>query len=551
MNFSQNYTVGFTECKDPKKLFLTNLWKSVYNLCLSVRNLRSLLLIFATYFIQFPSFFAQDTLLVHYSNTITKEELSAHVYRLASVEFEGRFTGSRGQLKAEKYITGEFKRFGLEMPMISGRPSYTQEFALDNCRWKDQALFVDTKKLNVGKDFLFLSDPVNITGTFPVIFSGYGIEDSAYSDMEGLDVSGKIMVVFAGEPRNEDGISLISGEEHISKKGYYFEKEALASAKGAAGIVIIPGDHRDIRRYLKNRQYYDEQPHLTYPAGEEDPESLSQGFSAFMNVKSAARMLDEKPSGLRAVRQEMQDSKKTAAGRFEHKVQIAATSLCFPLKTANVIGIVEGTDLKNETVVIVAHYDHLGMKGGEIFYGADDNATGTAAIMEVAEAFALAAADGYRPRRTLVFLAATAEEIGLFGSRYYSEHPVLVPDSAYACINIDMIGRTSEKFGPAPEYISGFVYLSPGLLEISRENCARMATGLADKIELKKHVNRVSDHYNFAARGIPSIFYHTGLHSDYHKPTDTADKILYDRMEKIVQTIFATAWELANREGKL
>jgi Zn-dependent M28 family amino/carboxypeptidase len=213
--------------------------------------------------------------------------------------------------------------------------------------------------------------------------------------------------------------------------------------------------------------------------------------------------------------------------------------------------MVEGSDLSAGAVVVIAHYDHLGRSGDEIFHGADDNATGTAAVMEIAQAFGLAAEQGYRPRRTLIFIAASAEELGLYGSRYYTEHPLVPLDSTVACLNIDMIGRGSRKFSLTDDYIGGYVFLSKELLEVSEAGCKLTAPALADKIEYRKAIRGGSDHYHFATHGVPSIFYHTGLHSDYHKPSDTPDKILYDRMELIVRAIFATAWELANREERV
>ncbi len=186
-----------------------------------------------------------------------------------------------------------------------------------------------------------------------------------------------------------------------------------------------------------------------------------------------------------------------------------------------------------------------------IYYGADDNASGTSALMEIAEAFSVAAQAGIRPRRTVIFLAASAEELGLYGSKYYAEHPVISLDSTYACVNIDMIGRASTKLAGFPEYISGYAYVSEEILEVSQESNILMANDLEDRIEYRAHIRGGSDHYYFARHGIPSLFYFEGFHEDYHEPTDTPDKILYDRMEKIVRAIFATTWQLANRGEEL
>jgi hypothetical protein len=489
--------------------------------------------------------------MFHYSRSITKEELSTHVYKLASPEFEGRFTGSRGLFRAKDYITAEFEKAGLSKPEIYGKPTYSQDFTLDECLWMDQRMAIDGADTKVGVDFLFLSDPVDIRGDFPVVFAGFGIEDSMYSDFGDIDVKGKIMLAFTGEPMDEEGISYISGRKEISRKGYYFSKAAIAAEKGAEGVFIISRKKADYKKFLKARDYYDPKPNISYPVKDNETIIHKQAFSAYMNVKTAARLVDQKPKELIAALHEMEEGRKTTAGRFTGEVSIDASSECHSLPTSNVIGIIEGSDLKQQAVVVVAHYDHLGMDREGIYFGADDNASGTAAVMELAGAFAMAAKDGVRPRRTIIFLAVSAEELGLYGSKYYSQNPLISLDSTYACVNIDMIGRIGRKLESTPDYISGYAYLSLGLLEVSRKNCSLAAPGLEDRIEFRRNNRGGSDHYYFAKHGIPSMFYFTGFHDDYHETTDTADKILYDRMETIVRAIFATTWDLANREEKL
>jgi hypothetical protein len=551
MDFSQIFTDKSTDCTDHKTVEAKNLCTSVYNLCKSLRNIKAIILSLFVIFSCTTRLSAQDTLPLHYSRTITQQELSEHVYKLASGDFEGRFTGSKGQLKAEDYILNEFKDDGLEAPDISGRPTYVQDFTLDECRWKDQRLRMNGNDFKVGKDFLFLSDPVDIKGTYPVIFAGFGIEDSAYSDFGNIDVKGKIMLVFSGEPQDEEGISVISGTKELSKKAYYFNKSAVAVNKGAAGVIIIARKDSDFRKYIKNRDYYDPKPNISYPSDDEETLKHKDAFSAYMDLKTAARLVKEDPERLAEALQEMEASHISAAGRFKGSIEISASSDCFPLQTANVIGIIEGTDKKSEAVVVVAHYDHLGEERGKIYFGADDNASGTAAVIEIAEAFACAARDGFRPRRTVIFLAVSAEELGLYGSKYYSQNPVISLDSTYACVNIDMIGRAETKLENYPDYISGYAYVSRDILEVARECDTLMAPDLEDRIEFRAGLRGGSDHYYFAKHGIPSLFYFEGFHRDYHQPTDTPDKILYERMEKIVRAIFATTWELANREEKL
>ncbi len=516
--------------------------KSAIYLRKSTRNIFIIVLLYS-------ACYAQDTTYLRYTETITSDELSTHVYTLASEEMEGRFTGSRGMFRAKNYIATEFESYQIKQPVIGDRPTYSQDFALEECRWKDQRLVVDGEEFRVGKDFLFLSDPVSFSGNFPVVFAGFGVDDSVYSDFGNIDVKGKIMLAYSGEPRNSEGNSCITGTREFSKKGYYFSKAAMAANLGAKGVFIISRQKSDYKKFLKAREYYNPKPVITYPRKGEDSLHQKPAFAAYMNVKTAAKLVGEKPAQLQDALKEMESRLQTTAGRFSGQVSIEARSECSALPTANVVGMIEGTDLAHETVVVVAHYDHLGYNVNGIYYGADDNASGTAAVMEIAEAFSLAAQKGLRPRRTVIFLAVSGEELGLYGSKYYTEHPLISLDSTYACVNIDMIGRASRKLENSPDYISGYVYESQELLEVSREACSITAPDLEDRIEYRKSLRGGSDHYYFAEQGIPAIFYFTGFHDDYHEVTDTPDKILYDRMEKIVRTIFATTWELANREG--
>ena len=528
-----------------------NLRISACHLRSSARNIIVLFLILSAYFVQIPLLFAQDTLPLHYSRTITAKELSDHVYRLASGNFEGRYTGSEGQVRAGEYIRDEFKKDGLQAPQIAGEPSYIKDYALESCRWKDQRLMVDGVEFRVGEDFLFLGDPVSIKGTYPVVFAGFGIEDSAYSDYGNLDVKGKIMLVFSGEPRDKHGVSVISGRKEPSRKAYYFSKATVAVDKGAAGIIIIARKDSDFKKYLKNSEYAHQRPYISYPAGEDDTLKHKEAFSAYVDLKTAARLVNKDPESLSAALHEMESGLKTTAGSFTGSVEIDASVDCVPMITGNVIGMVEGTDKKGEAVVVIAHYDHLGEKNKKIYYGADDNASGTAAVMEMAEAFSQAASDGHRPERTIVFIGVSGEEQGLYGSRFYSENPVIPLDSTFACVNIDMIGRANPRIREGPDYISGYAYVSEDILEVSRKNSTLLAPGLADSMAFRSHVRGGSDHYYFAEHGIPSLFYFEGIHKDYHEPTDTPDKILYDRMEQIVRIIFATTWDLANSTEEL
>lgn len=223
----------------------------------------------------------------------------------------------------------------------------------------------------------------------------------------------------------------------------------------------------------------------------------------------------------------------------------------------NVVAYIEGSEKPDEFIIISAHYDHLGKKGEEVYNGADDDGSGTTAVMEIAQAFQKAKKDGYGPKRSILFLHLTGEEEGLFGSKYYTSHPLFPLDNTITNLNIDMVGRIDKKHKNKPEYvyIIGADKLSSELHSISEDvNKKYTQLKLDYTYNDEKDPNRFyyrSDHYNFAKNNIPVIFYFNGTHEDYHKITDTPDKINYDILAKRSQLIFYTAWEIANRENRL
>jgi Zn-dependent M28 family amino/carboxypeptidase len=222
----------------------------------------------------------------------------------------------------------------------------------------------------------------------------------------------------------------------------------------------------------------------------------------------------------------------------------------------NIWAYIEGTEKPDEVVVLSAHYDHIGIENGEIFNGADDDGSGTVALLEIAQAFAKAKKEGNGPKRSLLFLHVTGEEHGLLGSSYYSENPLFPLANTIADVNIDMIGRHDEFHNDSSNYvyIIGSDYLSSDLYNICEEaNRNHVKLFLDYKYNDRTDPNRFyyrSDHYNFAKNGVPSVFLFSGVHADYHKATDDVDKIEFDALTKRTQLAFSIVWELANRENR-
>ncbi|WP_424493869.1 M28 family metallopeptidase [Salinimicrobium sp. GXAS 041] len=220
----------------------------------------------------------------------------------------------------------------------------------------------------------------------------------------------------------------------------------------------------------------------------------------------------------------------------------------------NVLAFIEGSTMPEEILVLSSHYDHVGVDDeGNIYNGADDDGSGTVAILEIAEAFMKAKKDGYGPKRSILFLNVTGEEKGLVGSRYYTENPVFPLENTVTNLNIDMIGRIGEGMENSGDYVYliGSDKLSTELHNLSEEvNSKYLNLNLDYTFNDENDPNRFyyrSDHYNFAKNDIPIIFYFNGVHEDYHKATDTPDKIEYDLLAKRAKLVFLTAWEVANR----
>jgi Zn-dependent M28 family amino/carboxypeptidase len=243
---------------------------------------------------------------------------------------------------------------------------------------------------------------------------------------------------------------------------------------------------------------------------------------------------------------------------FEANVMLDVNKTTLSAVSTNVVGVLPGTDKKDEYLVITAHYDHLGKRDTVIYYGADDDGSGTVAVIEMAEAFAKAKAAGRGPRRTIVFMTVSGEEKGLWGSEVYSDRPLFPLEKTTANLNIDMIGRSDVK---RPNDTLNYVYvvgddkLSSDLRPISEEANKKIKLELDYKYNDPKDPNRIyfrSDHYNFARKGVPIIFYYDGmLGADYHRPTDTPEKINYPLAARRAQLVFYTAWEMANRNEML
>ncbi|MBO9619337.1 MAG: M28 family peptidase [Niabella sp.] len=474
-----------------------------------------------------------------FAKAITPELLKKHLSVIASAAMEGRNTPSPGLERAADYITTQFREQGLA---AGNQGSYRQTYQLE----KDSLV---TMNLKLGNNS-FTADDVaplftngeNVHLKFDAYaFAGYGIVDKDRDDYAGIDVKGKLVVVFAGAPKG-----FTPSQEGRMASTALMVKIANAIKKGAAAVLVaveaIPPRFKSTVTYRPSwvKKNTTTQPPVFF-IGKNVVEKTS-GYS-FDDVTGA---MDN--------------------GQAAPEIKNTATSLDYELQkntatASNVLGVIEGTDKKNEYLFITGHYDHLGKDAaGNIFYGADDDGSGTVSVLAMAEAFARAKKAGKGPRRTLVFMTVSGEEKGLWGSEYYSENPVYPLDKTTADLNIDMIGRVDTERKSADTlnyiYVIGHDKLSTDLPVINEGmNNKYTKLTLDYKFDDPSDPERIyyrSDHFNFARKGVPILFFYDGmLKADYHKITDTVDKINFPLMAKRAQMIFYTAWEMANRSDML
>lgn len=482
--------------------------------------------------ISFWGFAQQDELIKKYGAMISEEELRYNLGIIASDAMEGRETGKRGQKMAAAFISTYFRDLGLKGP-VNG--DYYQH--LD----------------------LYSSAPGNIyVKAGAQSFENFG--ELVYYGSAVTEGEQKTDLVYVGKGREEDYAQLdVKGKSvliSMSNTDDFRGPTALAREKGAAMVFIqntndaeeFKGLAGQFRMFLGGGRLS-----LAPPSG-----SGSRNLGVFFISAAATEKIFN--STLDKLNKAAAEDPKKAALKKIKPASIAYNleSKINTVKTENVLGFLEGTDKKDEVLVITAHYDHIGIGGrGEdkINNGADDDGSGTVAVMEIARVFSEAAKAGHRPRRSILFMTVTGEEKGLLGSAYYADNPIYPLENTVVNLNIDMIGRIDSAHKQNYVYVIGPDKLSKDLYDLS-ENTNKKYAGLTldYTYNSESHPERIyyrSDHWNFAKKGIPIIFYFSGLHEDYHRPSDEVEKIEFPIYTRRTQLVFYTAWEIANREQSI
>ena len=460
---------------------------------------------------------------------ITPADLRQNLSILASDALEGRETGTRGQKMAAAFISYHFQDIGLKAP-VNG--SYYQSLELyqnfpgqtyvevNGIRYQNFQEIIYAGKSDTGDEI-----------TVPVVFAGRGNP----KDYQEINAYGKAVVVEPGTGTDYRTIAS-TAQQNDAKMVFILNTKSMDDFKDYAARL---------RRYFSEGRL-----------SVEKPEAEDGGYF-FVAPSVAEKMFHTQFSKLSASADSPKLLKKVPVGKLSYKASFETRTI----KTENVLGYLEGTDKKDEVVLVTAHYDHIGKKssgtGDLINNGADDDGSGTVTVMQLAKAFAQARKDGKGPRRSMLFMTVTGEEEGLLGSEYYTDHPVFPLAQTVVDLNIDMVGRRDAQHRDSAPYVYviGADKLSSELNRISESMNQKYTHLIFDyTYNDPNHPDRLyyrSDHWNFAKNNIPIIFYFDGIHEDYHLPSDEVDKIEFDLLATRAKCVFYTAWELANREERI
>lgn len=513
--------------------------------------------------LSFGAIARQNPTAIKYSKTITPNRGKSHLSILASDEFEGRETGKKGAWMAADYIKKQFQNFGLVGPVKDNKDPYLQPVGFFSKTLSNSTLSVNNQNKENLKGFYVVPNAVQGMGfnvkASSVIFAGYGLSKENYNEYAGINVAGKVVMIFStGDPTAAAANNQTQGAgRRQNSVGSQQVKIKYLLDNRAAGVLVINQNADNMSAPLKNFLTQGSE-YLKY----DKVEAKTTGTSlpvVVIGTAIANQILAAANTTIENVTQRIKDTQKPATTLINIPVSFSAKVVETQLRAENVLGFLPGSDpkLKDEVLVITGHYDHIGLVNDtnaidKVNNGADDDGSGTTGVLMLAEAFAKAKKAGKGPKRSILFMTVCGEEKGLLGSEWYAEYPVFPMANTITNLNIDMIGRGDDD-RPGDNnfvYIIGSNMLSDDLDRIGKKaNADYVNITLDEKYNNRTDPNRFyyrSDHYNFAKFGIPVIFYFNGVHKDYHQPGDEVSKIDFPMLAKRAQLVYFTAWELAN-----
>ncbi|NNE71095.1 MAG: M28 family peptidase [Rhodothermales bacterium] len=538
-----------------------------------------------------PSADQAPDLVRTYQDSITPNDLAAHLYYIASDDFEGRETSTRGQKMAAAYLASQYRRMGLAPAGTAATedarsPSaYLQPFPLYGTRQTGSTVSVKDGPSSTfsaadrdGHSVLVFGNAPETTAD--VVFGGYGIADSGlgYDDYAAMSEAGieyqtSWLMILADEPLADAETSLLDTEDGGPSRwsgGVNTKLRHLFQTGLPAGVLLV-GDSSPLAE-RSVAELADAEAAGLGGVGSlslDPPSGEGRSTPPMLVISTELANAILAPSGrtVAQVQAEIAEGLKPVVFEVEGaEVSATVEREAYETTSENVIAFIEGSDpnLKDEVVVVSSHYDHVGMTGNppgedQVYNGADDDGSGTVAVLEIAEAFSRAREAGHGPRRSIAFLNVSGEEKGLLGSRYYTDtEPVFALENTVANLNIDMIGRVDPTHpGDSDDYV--YIIGSNLISQELHDTNVRMNTLLGTNLDLNERFNSIddpnrfyrrSDHWNFGKHEIPFIFFFTGTHEDYHGADDEPDKIEYERLARISQLIFGTAWQLANQDDR-
>lgn len=517
------------------------------------------------------------------ADLISPGKLKEYLTFIASDELAGRDTPSPGLDKAAHYIADHLKQWGLKPAgdLSGDKASYFQRINL-KMELIDQIKSTitlrvgsDVKILKFGDDFLSVQRSGSATGKIVFVGHGWVVKSKGIDPYAGIDVKGKIMLATQASSRYPLGISSSDlGRDKFG--GDWMNPTEYARQNGAVGILYISDSQLltewpERRRRLIGTGPVTLDSSSTQATPQSRPQPITAIPSAILSKEALSFLLKGEKISLEELMDGMRSEKQVASFDLapEKSIDFSFFSNQEMATTQNVVGILEGSDpvLKNEYVAFGAHYDHVGIgipvNGDAIYNGADDDGSGTVGILAIAEAFARNTKK-LRPKRSLLFVWHCGEEKGLWGSRFFTDHPTVPIDKIITQLNIDMIGRSKapnntlkenhDLTGPERIYVIGSKMMSTELGQLSEQiNRSYLNLTFDNRYDDPNDPNRFfyrSDHYNYARKGVPIIFYFSGVHADYHQPSDSIEKIDFTKMSKVAKTVFMTGEGLANASAR-
>jgi hypothetical protein len=506
-------------------------------------------------------------------DSIRKEEMRADLFYLAGDDMQGRLTNTRGNSLAAEFIKSRFERMGLKPAGNEG--SFFQPYNLMSSTLGDENVLevsgADTAALRLrpGPDYYPLYFSASGRARGKLVFMGFGITapQLSHDDYRGDQLQGSIVLALDHEPGEHDPNSPFDGVV-ASEAGVALRKALLAQNKGAAGILFV----RDVHNHpgpenfeAAAQEYWPEQPFRVPRVTLADWVEQVRIPAVQISPALASTLVRSTGSSLEALSRAAESSGGTQPVPVPaHEVELITTVNRHVIPDRNVVGWVEGSDprLKEETVIVCAHYDHNGAEGDRIYNGADDDGSGTIGVIEIAEAYVRAAQAGQRPRRSILFAAWNSEERGLLGAWAYTERPLRPLNKTVAVLNMDMIGRNEEvpegggsrfrglDLQTAESNQNAVNIIGTTRSQYLKSEVERANRGIGLDLRLRYDNNisnlmRRSDHWPFLQRGVPAIWFHTGLHPDYHTVYDRPEKINYVKMEKVARLVYQMSWNLA------